>query len=166
MTTWTFARTNWTPVGVADANAFTDGGYMALQGGGSTQIMMVSEVYMGGLATVQSPMNMIFSRDSTVGVTLSGTLTNAPDNPNAIGLSSGPTAFSTSTTKPQRSATLHLLAVAFNAFGGISRWTALEPDARKAIIGNTASAGEASLSCDSSGSTVGAMSSHIIYEPI
>ena len=66
------------------------------------------------------------------------------------------------TTKPQRSATLHLLHLSFNAYGGIVRWVA-RPGEEISIVGNTASLGEASLSCLNAG-TPGAMSAHILYE--
>lgn len=153
-------KLNWTPVAVADTTAFTDSGYMAIQGVAS-QVFKVEEVYMGGLAGASAPAQMVFARDSTVGVTaLTGVLTAALD-PTGYAIT-GPAAFSASTTKPQRSATLQLLQLAFNAFGGIVRWVA-RPGQEIGSIGVTASLGELSLSSGSAG-TPGLMSAHFIYE--
>ena len=165
MAKWSASKANWTPALVNDASAFTDNGYLALQGGSTTQVLRVSEVQVGGLATVQSPMNLIVARDSTVGSTsLSGGL-NAALDPATAALAAPPNVFSASTNKPQRSATLQLLQAAFNAFGGILRWTALEPDHQIGILGNTASLGELSISAANTG-TAGAVGAHIIYEPL
>ncbi len=68
------------------------------------------------------------------------------------------------TTDPQRSSTLKLLNIGFNAFGGIYRWVAA-PGEEISIVGNTASLGEVSLSAFTGG-TPGAMGSHIIYETL
>jgi hypothetical protein len=164
MAQWTASKNNWTPVAVADTTAFTDGGYVAIQGGTSTQRVIVSEVYMGGLAGASSPAQMILSRDSTVGVTaLTGVLTEGKD-PSSAALGSPPLAFSASTTKPQRSATRQLLMLAFNAFGGVVRWVA-PPGGEIGLLGNTASLGEVSLSHASTG-TPGLLSTHLVYEPL
>jgi hypothetical protein len=69
-----------------------------------------------------------------------------------------------STALPQRSSTLYLLTLGFNAFGGIVRWVAA-PGEEIGVLGNTASLGEVSLSHGSSG-TPGLMASHIIFETI
>ena len=66
------------------------------------------------------------------------------------------------TNKPQRSSSLHLLNLSFNAFGGIVRWVAA-PGEEIYIVGNTASVGEASLSAFTGG-TPGALGAHVIYE--
>ncbi|HEU0283143.1 MAG TPA: hypothetical protein VFQ99_05120 [Gallionella sp.] len=68
------------------------------------------------------------------------------------------------TTKPQRSATLHLLNLSFNAFGGVVRWLAA-PGEEISIVGASANTGEVSLSAFTGG-TVGALGSHIVYEPL
>lgn len=162
MARWSALKNNWTPVAVADAAAFTDNGYVALQGGSSTQRSNILEVYMGGLAGASAPAQMILGRDSTVGATLTAGLLAALD-PSTAALAAPPVHFSASTTKPQRSATLQLLALAFNAFGGVVRWVAA-PGQEIGLLGNTASFGEVSLSHASSG-TPGLMSSHIIFEP-
>jgi hypothetical protein len=164
MAKWSADKANWTPVNVNDASDFTDSGYVALQGGSTTQVLYVSEISMSGLATSQSPMAIAFSIDHVVGASaLAGVLNAALDRSTAA-LAAPPLAFSASTTKPQRSASLQILQPEFNAFGGDYRWTALEPSHRIGILGNVADAGELSISCISG--TPGAMSSHIIYEPL
>ncbi len=163
MARWNAFKNNWTPVAVADATNFTDSGYMALQGGSSTQRNSLLEVYMGGLASASAPAQMILGRDSTVGATsLSGVGVIALD-PATAALAAPPLGLSASTTKPQRSSTLQLLMLGFNAFGGVVRWVAA-PGEEIGMLGNTASLGEISLSHASSG-TPGLMSSHFIFEP-
>lgn len=163
MARWNALKNNWTPTAVADTTNFTDSGYMAIQGGSSTQRINLLEVYMGGLASASAPAQMLLARDSTVGATsLSGVLVAALD-PATAALAAPPLGLSASTTKPQRSATLQLLALGFNAFGGVVRWVAA-PGQEIGLLGNTASLGEISLS-HASGGTPGLMSSHFIIEP-
>ena len=165
MARWSASKANWTPSLVNDASNFTDAGYMALQGGAATQLLYVSEIYIGGLATSQAPMSLCVAHDSTVGASsLSGGLLAALD-PATANLSNQPTCFSASTTKPQRSSTLQLLQLAMNAFGGIVRWTALEPGHRIGILGQSASVGELSISALNTG-TAGPVSAHMLFEPL
>lgn len=167
MAKWSFKVSTFTPVAVADTTNFTDAGYMGLQGGSSTQRVDVSEVYMGGQATSSAPCLMLVSRDSTVGGTLTALSTGnsaAALDPATAALAAPVAAFVASTTKPQRSATLGLLNLSFNAFGGIVRWVA-PPGGELKMLGNTASLGEISLS-HYTGGTPGLMGAHIIYEPM
>ena len=162
-----FKVSTFTPVAVADTSAMTDGGYMGLMGGSTTQRLKISEVYMGGQATASAPTIMLLSRDSIVQATptaLSTGNSNADLDPSTAALAAPPVAFVASTTKPQRSATLGLLNLSFNAFGGIVRWVAA-PGSEIGILGNTASLGEVSLSAFTGG-TPGLMGAHIIYEPL
>lgn len=166
MAKWSFKLSTWTPIAVADAAALTDNAYQGLMAGSSTQKLEIMEVYMGGQASVTSPMAMILSRDSTVQATPTALTTgqsNAPFDPSTAALAAPQVAFTASTTKPQRSATLGLLNLSYNAFGGIVRWVAA-PGEEIGILGNTASLGEVSLSAFTGG-TMGAHGTHIIYEP-
>ena len=164
MATWSVIQENWTPTAVADAANFTNSGYIALQGGSSTQRINVYEVKIGGLAGSSAPAQMTLSRDSTIGASsLSGGLLSA-DDPSTAALAAPPVVFSTSTTKPQRSSTLHLRALAFNAFGGLVRLM-LNPDKPIVLLGNTASFGELSVSHLANG-TPGLCDTHIIIEPL
>lgn len=167
MARWSILNKNFTPVAVADAAAFTDNGYLALQGGSGTQRSNILEVMMGGQATSSAPTLMELARDSTVAATAitAGTNGRGPValDPASAALAAPPLAVGASTTKPQRSATLSLLELAFNAFGGIVRWVAA-PGEEIGVLGNTASLGEVSLSAFTGG-TPGAMSAHIVFEP-
>jgi hypothetical protein len=165
MALWTAARGNWTPIAVADAANFTDGGYFAIQGASSTQRLEVIEISISGLAAAAAPAQHRFGRDSTIGVTLTAGL-NAAVDPATAALAAPPVAFSTSTTKPQRSSTLgSLLMPSINCQGGIYRWK-INRGAGEGImlVGNTASFGELSLSHAAAG-TPGLIDCHIIYEP-
>lgn len=162
-----FKVATWTPVAVADAANFTDNGYMALQGGSATQRTAVSEVYMGGQATVSSPTIMILGLDSTVGATLTALGTGQSDSgldPATAALAAPVVPFTATTTKPQRSATKSLLNLSFNAFGGIVRWVAY-PGEEVWMLGTAVNAGEMSLSCYTGG-TPGLLGSHIVYETL
>lgn len=163
MARWVAIRENFTPVAVADATNFTDAGYFALQGGSGTQRSNILEVMESGLAGASAPAQMLLARDSTVGATSLSGGTLAALDPSSAALAAPPVQFSASTTKPQRSSTLKLLNLAFNAFGGLVRWVAA-PGEEIGMLGNTASLGEVSLSHASTG-TPGLMSAHIIFEP-
>ena len=162
MARWSVNVPTWTPVAVADTTNFSDAGYMAIQGGSTTQRTNILEVYMGGQAGASSPSIMLLARDSTVGVTLSVGRFAALD-PATAALAAPPVAFNTATTDPQRSATLSLLNLSFNAFGGIVRWV-YSPGEEVGMLGSTASFGETSLSAFTGG-TPGLMGSHFIVEP-
>jgi hypothetical protein len=163
MARWSASVNNWTPAAVADTTVFTNAGYFALQGGTSTQRINILEVYMGGLAAASAPAQMILARDSTIGVTaLTGGNLAALD-PATAALGTNPVQFNSSTTKPARSATLQLLNLGFNAFGGIVRWVAA-PGEEIGMLGTAVNAGEISLSSASTG-TPGLMTCHFILEP-
>lgn len=153
---------SWTPTAVADTTNFTDSGHLTVQGGSSTQVNKIEDVQMGGQAASAAPSIMVLARDSTVGITLSGGRQAALD-PATAALAAPPVGFTIATTKPQRSSTLHLLQLAFNAFGGMVRWFA-GPDEQVVLLGNAASFGEVSLSAYTGG-TPGLMSAHVILEP-
>jgi len=161
MARYALSWTSVTAVAVADATNFTDAGYPTfLQGGSSTQRLNINEVYIGGEDAASNPTTMILARDSTVAATgISGGRNAMLDG---SGTAPGTVAIfgSTSTTKPQRSATLHLLHLTLNTYGGISRWQARYGE-EISVVGNTASLGEVSLS---SITGTGKTSGHILYE--
>lgn len=154
---------NYTPVAVADTTNFTDAGYHAIQGGSTTQGIRIRDIHVAGLASASAPSQLLLARDSTVGATLSVGTTAAFD-PATAALAAPPVTFSTATTKPQRSSTLRMWALGYNAFGGVIRLQ-LPDNELISILGNTASFGEMSLSHDSSG-TPGLQDSTIIIEPL
>lgn len=165
MARWSAAKNNWTPAAIADTTNLTAAGFMALQGGSTTQRSNLLEVYMGGLAGASAPAQMVVARDTTVfaGATANAVKLSALD-PASAALAAPPLAQDVgSTTLPQRSSTNHLLSLGFNAFGGLVRWVAA-PGEEVGIVGNTQPLGEISLSHLSTG-TPGLMSSHFIFEP-
>jgi hypothetical protein len=162
-----FADEGFTPVGVGDGSNFTNLGFMALQGGSSTQVIQVSEVECSGLANSGAPTPLVFGRDSTVGATLTSLSTAESDGPldpatAALGAPAQP--FTQASTKPQRSASAAKLSCGINANGGLSRFVAYDEKDMFKLLGNTASLGELSLSAYTGG-TPGLISAHIIYEP-
>ncbi len=166
MAKWSLSYTTLTPTATADTTNLVDSTYPGLiQGGSSTQRINIYEVYMGGQApSTSSPCIMVLARDSTVGVTVSlstGQKNAALDTATAA-LAAPQVVGSTATTKPQRSSTLGLLNLSFNAFGGIVRWRA-GANEEISLVGNTASLGEISLSAFTGGTT-GLMGTHILYE--
>src|SRR6267378_947195 len=128
MARWGSQNVSWTPTVVADTTAFTDNGYTALQGGSGTQRGNILEVYEGGQATASNANWMVLARDSTVALTAITAGTNGRAvyalDPASAALAAPPLTVGASTTKPQRSSTLYLANLSFNAFGGIVRWVA------------------------------------------
>ena len=147
---------------VADTAAMTDSGYpFFLQGGSATMRLNVSEIYVGGESAASAVTKLKFARDSTVAATaISGDRNAVTDASNTA---PGTVAVfgNVSTTKPQRSATLHLLALSFNAFGGVVRWVARQGE-EPSIVTATQPLGEASLSAFTAGA--GIVSGHCHYE--
>lgn len=166
MAKWSWAKNTFTPVAVADAADFTDGGYMGLMGGSTTQRLDVYEVQVNGLAVASAPTFMVFGRDSTIQITPTALTTNesnAPLDPQTAALAAPQIAFTASTTKPRRSAADAKLEMGFNAFGSWSKWQAYDANSGFKIFGNAAIKGEVSLSAFTGG-TPGAVSAHILYE--
>jgi hypothetical protein len=160
-----FASKGFTPVGVADTTNFTDAGYMALQGGSSTQRTFIREVNIQGLALASAPTPLVFGRDSTVGVTLTALAapnSDGPLAPSTAALAAPAVPFVASTTKPKRDVAAAVLSLGVNAFGGIMYWVAAQSEEWQ-MYGATASFGESSLSCYTGG-TPGLVLAHIIYE--
>lgn len=167
MTKWSFSNPFWTPTAVADGGTQTANGACFLQGGSATQKLLVSEIFEAGLAAASSVNDMVFARDSVIAVTsitLGTNGKNAPLDVFAANLAAPQVPGFSATTMPQRAASLHLLPLALNTFGGIVRWVAY-PGEEITIYGTAVNIGEASLSCLALTGTPGAMSSHIIYEP-
>jgi hypothetical protein len=164
------AVTTITPTATGDTTNLVDATYpFILQGCSATQRTNVLELYCGGQATSSAPAYMLLARDSQVG---SGTNTNgtgqtdaAVDAATAALAAPVVTGNSNATNKPQRSSTLHLMNLSFNAFGGIVKWQApqgWEPT----IVGASASLGEVSFSAFTGSSASAAMGTHCIYETL
>lgn len=161
------SNTSWAAAPVADTTAFTTLQAQVLQGGSGTQRINIIEVYLGGQHTASAANYMVLARDSTAFAATVSLGTNAKDaalDASTAALTAPPiVGNTTSGVFGQRSSTLYLLQLSFNAFGGIVRWVAA-PGEEPNIIGNTASLGEVTLSAFT-GSAAGSMASHIIYEP-
>ena len=164
-----FSAVNWTPTATADATALGNATYMGLKGGSSTQLMSVLEIMVSGFGGASTPTILQFARAGTVETTptaLAAPSSDGPAHPSTAVLAAPPVSFVAAGTGPQRSSatTDARLDMGLNAFGGIKRWVAA-PGAEWWILGNAASGGESLLSAFTGG-TVGAISSHIEYEPL
>ena len=165
MSKYSAANWSWTPVAVANASTMTANGAWFCNGGGASQQIKYSEIYMGGLASSSAPCQMMVARDSTVAATAITQGTNgslALIDVTATAPGTVPGAGWSATTMPQRSASLQLLNLGFNAYGGIVRWVAY-PGEEIVTYGNAINVGEISLSANTGG-TPGLMMSHVILE--
>jgi|ERR1700719_19570 len=160
------------PTATADATNLVDATYpFLLQGGSTTQLNRIHEISISGqAASSSSPTFMLLARDSTLA---SGTNTNGAGQTDApMDVASAAlgapviTGNSNATTKPQRSATLHLMNCSLNAFGGVYFWRANKVDECPSLYGSAiASVSEVSLSAFTGG-TPGACGFHMVYESL
>lgn len=169
MADWAFTVTSFTIEARASGSNYVDNKYMGLMGGSATQMIAIKEVNVSGLeASTSSPVILLLGRDSTVQATptalSAGTETNAARHPSTAALAAPQVAFTASSTKPQRSTTLIMSHLSFNALGGLIRKRFPE-GYEPTLLGNTAATlGEISLS-GFTGSTLAAVSGEIVYEP-
>ena len=169
------AMTTLTPTATADTTNLVDATYPHLiLGGSATQINYIWEVSITGqAASSSSPTFMLLSIDSTVATGTNTRLAGQTDSPmdqaSAALAAPAVTGNQNATTKPQRSATLHLMNCSLNAYGGNFFWRANRVEECPRLYGNanpaTGTAGECSLSAFTGG-TAGALGSHIIYESL
>lgn len=157
-------KQSWAVEARADASNKTDGKYHAVQGDSTTRMLRIVEIGLFGEATSAALALMKLARDSTVGATLSNGSGTA-----IAALSSGAptvraTTFDTATTKPQSSASLHLLQLSLQAFGGAIRWVAA-PGEEIYQVGNAVNVGETSLDAFT-GSGTPSISSHLVFEEL
>ena len=162
-----FNQLNWTPGATADGSTLA-AGFMALQGGSSTQLIDILEVMVEGMASASAATPLVLAYDSTLGVTPTALATpnaDGPLNPATAALAAPPKSYVAAATNPTRSNSTSSpkVSLGINAFGGIVRWNAA-PTQQISILGNSTSTGELSLSCFTGGSP-GAVQSHILYEP-
>jgi hypothetical protein len=164
-----FTNQNWTPAANADTTALT-GPYMAIQGGSTTQLINVLEFMISGFAAASAIALLTFARCTTgpTGVTaLAAPASDGPMHPSTAALAAAPITFTTtSTTNPSRSAatTDAKINLGLNTFGGILKYNA-GPGQEFSILGSTQPLGIAVLSAFT-GSSSGAISADIIYEPL
>lgn len=160
------AKQSWAVEARADASDKTDGKFHAIQGDVAARMLRVVEIFIGGEATSSALALMKLARDSQVAT---GSLTTAAGGA-TVAMSSGAPAvralaFDTAATvQPQSSATLHLLQLSLNAFGGIIRWVAA-PGQEIYQVGLAANVGETSLDAFT-GSGTPNISSSIMFEEL
>lgn len=149
---------------LADTVAATNAAYPgSLRGGGAAVLGKINEVYLGGEDTASTPTTMVLARASTVSVGALSVGNNAlldvqATAPGTI-FSWGNTA---ATSGAQRAATLYLLNLSLNTYGGLARWQARYGE-ELTVFGNAANAGEVILS---SKNGAGKTSGHILYEVV
>lgn len=165
----TFAVPVFTPTATADGSALTNATYMAIGAGSATQQLNILEIFETGQAATSAVNIMNFARDSTLGsgpTALAAPASDGPHQTATAALAAVPITYTAATTGPSRSAatTTLRLQVGFNAAGGIVRWKPA-PGEEIAIVGQTASVSECSLSAYTGGN-VGPMAAHIMYEPL
>jgi len=153
-----------TGAGQADTTALTSNTYIGILGGTSTMRLNISEVYAGGEATAASaPQILVFARNSTIATTpAAGGTRNAATDAASTAPGTLATVYGSAATGPQRSSTLHLLHLSFNAYGGIVRWQARQGE-EISMVGNAATGGDSTLS-PYTGNTSGNISAHVLYE--
>lgn len=156
--------TSVTATATANTTNLVDATYPGiLQGGGATVLAKINEVYIGGEDTASTPTTMKLARDSTVGT---GGLTVGTLAPTDVQTTAPGTLMlwgnTNATNKPQRSATLQLLNLSLNTYGGIARWQARYGE-EISVYGATANIGELSLS---SITGAGKTSGHILFEEV
>lgn len=164
-----FAVPTFTPTATADTTALANATYMAIGAASATQQINILEIFETGQAATSAVCIMQFARDSTLGVTptaLAAPTSDGPANGATQPLAAAPLTYTAAGTGPSRSAltTAMRLQVGLNAAGAIVRWKPA-PGEEIAIIGQTASISECSLSAFTGGN-VGAIAAHIIYEPL
>lgn len=169
MATYAFALASFTPGAGAADNVTETGGIMGLLGSSPTELNFIEEVYLGGLAAATAPMIMLLARNSTIGSTptpLSANSGNSHGPTHPSSAAAVATAYTAASTLPTRSGTVtHARKTfAFNAYGGMVRCNYANTNNRFAILGNTASLGELSLSSFTGSTASVALSGHIIYE--
>jgi hypothetical protein len=163
-----FSVPTWTPNAFADTVALTNNNHMTLTANNATSGLLVQELEIGGQSGSSTVQIMLFARHSTIAVTptMVAPYSDGPLATYAQLTSAGVLASHLAGTAPQRSANLNSsrLNLSFNGFGGIVRWQAA-PFEEWGILGTAANVSESSLSAFT-GSTAGAIGTHIIYEPL
>jgi len=162
-----FSVATSTPTATADTTNLANNTHNGvLQGGAATQRNKISEIMVSGQAGASAVNQMIAAMNSTAAtvIVLGTEGRDAPLSAATAALAAPAAVGRSGTVVAQRSATLHLLQLSFNAFGGIIRWVAA-PFHEIDMVGLAVNTGSFSLSCGPIG-TPGLMSSHFIYESL
>lgn len=163
------ANQSWTATAVNTVMA-ANATFMGMQGGNATQICDMLEFLISGNASASTVGGFVFAPASVVGATLSIAGTGASDGPmntSATALGTAFVSYNTATTRPTTytAATVPVVNLGLNLFGGIIRWNAA-PTQQVTSIGNVANTGSWVLfNSSTSGGITGSANAHIIYEP-
>lgn len=163
--------TTMTPSAFSDATNLSNGAYpFFIVGGTATQQVKIQEIsILGQAASTSSPTFMILARDSTIAASATTFAaaggSDAPLDTATAALAAPTTTGNSATSLPQTSATLHLLNLSLNAFGGINFWRANKWDECPTLLGNAVNVGGLTVSAWSGG-TPGAIGAHCIYEAL
>lgn len=164
-----FTAQNQTFTAQATNTALTNATYMGIQGGGSTQIVDILEIFMNGMASASAVNGMTFT---AAGTPTTPTALASPNSDgamvaNATALSTTVVTYVAAATGPSASnaTTVPKLIVGANFFGGVVRWNAAWTQ-QVQLIGNASATGSFVLFNSSTGGGAnGAANAHIIYEP-
>ncbi|MCZ6775264.1 MAG: hypothetical protein O7D34_02265 [Ignavibacteria bacterium] len=162
-----FSVVTSTPTATADAAVLANNTHNGvMQGGAATQRNQISEIELGGQATASAVCIMVAAMNSiaATAIVLGTQGRDAPLDSASADLTAAVDIGRSATIPAQRSATLHLLQLSFNAFGGVIRWVAA-PNEEIGMVGLAVNTGSFSLSAFTGGNT-GLLSSHIIYESL
>ncbi len=165
-----FQVPTFTATATADhATTLANGTYLAVSSGAATNRCEITEIYMGGQSSSSNVNIMMFARHNTISITptaLSAPNSDGPMDGLTQAVTSPALGFVAATTPPTRSATVTnaRLALTYNSFGGIVRWTQ-NKGYGWFITGVTSLLSESSLSAFTGGGG-GVMGAHIIYEQV
>jgi hypothetical protein len=154
----------------AHGSAAATSTFMAIKGGGTTQIVDILEFMVSGMATASTVAAIMAAYSSTLGITPTALASPGSDGPlvvNATALSTVVVTYFAAGTGPvpSNSAALPKLSLALNLFGGIIRWNAA-PTQQWTQVGNAVNSGETVLwNSSTHGGSSGLANAHIIYEP-
>src|SRR4030095_11524493 len=154
----------------AHGSAAGTSNFMAVKGGGTTQVIDVLEILVSGMATASTVAAMMLAISSTVGVTPTALASPGSDGPlvnPATALSTVVVTYFAAATGPipSSSATLPKLNLSLNLFGGTIRWNA-RPTQQWTRGGTAVHGGESVLwNSTTHGGSSGLANAHIIYEP-
>jgi hypothetical protein len=165
-----FYTPNQTYTPTATATQFAANTFMGMQGANATQVCDVLEILVAGNATSSTIGGFVFAPSHVAATTptaLASPNTDGPMNVSATALASPYLTFVTATTRPttMSTATIPVVNLGLNTFGGIIRWNAA-PTQQVTTVGNALDLGSWALfNFTSAGGASTTANCHIIYEP-
>ena len=165
-----FYAANQTYTTTAAATQFAASTFMGIQGANTTQIVDVLEILISGSASNSAIGGFVFAPShiaATTPTALASPNTDGPMNVSATALSAVVATFVTATTRPTSpsTATIPMVNLGMNTFGGILRWNAA-PTQQVTMVGNALDLGSwAMFNFTSAGGQTTTANAHIMYEP-